>query len=53
MWISAFIGIAVLPRFASADMGIELAISLMPFAILVLFFGGAVGALYFLIRAAR
>lgn len=53
VWMLALIAIAVLPRFISTPAGMEMAINLMPLAVLVVFFAAAAGALYFFIRAAR
>jgi hypothetical protein len=53
VWTLALIAVAVLPRVASSGNGAEVAIALVPFAILVLFFAAALGALYFFVRAVR
>ncbi len=53
VWTLALLAVAVLPRFASTGMGVEMAIASLPFAVLLLFFAGAVGALYFFVRAVR
>ncbi len=53
IWMLALLAVVLLPRFVNTRTGIEIAISLMPFAVLILFFAGAVAALYFFIRAVR
>jgi hypothetical protein len=53
VWTLALLSVVLLPRFASTSMGVEIAIALVPLAILVLFFAGGLGALYFFIRAVR
>lgn len=53
VWTLALLAVVLLPRFVNTSTGVEIAIALVPFAVLVLFFAGAVGALYFFIRAVR
>jgi hypothetical protein len=53
LWTLALIGIVLIPRIASTGTGVQIAMAFMPFAVLVLFFAGAVGALYFFIRVVR
>ena len=53
VWTSVLLVVALLPRFAKTSTGIEIAITVVPFAGLILFYTGAAGALYFFIRAIR
>lgn len=53
VWMLALFAVAMLPRFASSSGGLAIAMAMVPFAALLLFFAGAVGALYLLIRAVR
>ena len=53
VWTFALLFIALLPRFFNTTAGVAMAINLLPFAVLVLFFAGAAGALYFFFRAVR
>ena len=53
VWTLALLAVALLPRFATTRPGLEIAMALVPFAVLVVFFAGAAAALYFFIRAVR
>ena len=53
VWMLILLSVALLPRFVSTGAGLQIAIAAMPFAVLSLFFAGAVGALYFFTRAIR
>jgi hypothetical protein len=53
VWVLALLAVALLPRFFNSHAGIALAISFLPFAVLILFFVAAAGALYFFLRAVR
>jgi hypothetical protein len=53
LWTFALLVVALLPRFFDTTAGIAMAINLLPFAVLVLFFVAAAGALYFFLRAVR
>ena len=53
VWTSVLIAVVLLPRLASTSRGAELGMVITPFAILVLFYAGVVGALYFFVRAVR
>jgi hypothetical protein len=53
VWTLILLSVALLPRFVSTSTGLQIAIAAIPFAVLCLFFAGALGALYFFIRAVR
>jgi hypothetical protein len=53
VWTLILLSVALLPRFVSSSAGLQIAIAAMPFAVLILFFAGALGALYFFIRVIR
>lgn len=53
VWTLALLVVALLPRLLTSDVGVGLTVSLLPFAVLALFFAGAAAVLYFFVRAVR
>ena len=53
LWMLALLAVGLLPHLTQSSEGAAIAISIVPFAVLLLFFAGAAGALYFLIRLVR
>ena len=53
VWTLALLAIALFPHLAPPGAAVGMAITLVPFAILVLFFGAAVGAFYLFFRGGR